>query len=629
MDEGDGTRLRQIRRVLVLGAGIAGLAAARALSQLGYEITVLEARDRIGGRCWTVDDVDLGAQWIHSTEGNPVSTLTRELGLSTLFVGGDSTYVGGWDELRLVHSLGHELDLEAKQHSILMADSVHDALDAVRRVLIDEGRADVSIGHAIDRVLADMHLSDVDRQHVAWHLALVIRDDWGADSRDVSFLWWDDGYEVYGYGDSVLEHGYGALASALASSLDVRLEHIVSSVTTRPAGAGVRVETTNRGHFDADAAIVTLPLGVLQSNVVRFVPELPARKRDAIQRLGFGVLDKVILTFDKPFWAREQYVFGWVGDRIDEYPTCAVNLWKTHRLPKLVFMVGGPLASRVERWSTLELETWAFEVLREMFGAAAVRPAKVERTRWSADPFAMGSYAYIAVGASPADLDVLAEPVDDTLFFAGEATVRQHWATVHSAYVSGVREAARISGRREILPPRHFTENRRWRDMMLRANRFFNMRGRSLSEADMRERLAILERSEVFANVPSRELEVLATMFDLREFADGASICRYGDSATEMYILARGSGVLEIPGVPAAVRLAPGDLFGEYGLFGSGKRSATIRAEGPTVALVLDYQRFQRFLFAFPESMAALLKLAVQRLVARETDSHSVDATRT
>jgi hypothetical protein len=194
---------------------------------------------------------------------------------------------------------------------------------------------------------------------------------------------------------------------------------------------------------------------------------------------------------------------------------------------------------------------------------------------------------------------------------------------VHGAYVSGVREAARISGRREILPPRHFTENRRWRDMMLRANRFFNMRGRSLSEADLRERLAVLEQSEVFAMVPPRELEVLATMFDLREFQDGESICTYGEAATEMYILARGTGVLDIPGIPTSVRLAPGEVFGEYGLFGSGKRSATIRAKGPTVALVLDYQRFQRFLFAFPESMAALLKLAVQRLVARETDSHT------
>jgi monoamine oxidase len=622
MYESDTSRSREIKRVLVLGAGIAGLAAARALSQLGYEVTVLEARDRIGGRCWTVDGVDLGAHWIHSTEGNPVSTLARQLGLSTLFVGGDSTYLGGWDELELVGRFGHQLDLEAKQHSILIADAVRDALDALRRVLVDEGRPDVPVRDAIDQVLASMSLSDLDRRHIAWHLALLIRDDCAADSNDMSFLWWDDGYEVYGYGDSVLEHGYGALASALASTLDVRLEHVVCSVGTRPSGGGVRVHTTKRGYFEADAAIITLPLGVLQSRAVRFDPELPARKQDAIKRLGFGLLDKVILTFDEPFWPREQYVFGLASDRIDDYPTCAINMWKTHRLPKLVFIVGGQLAARVEGWSTFQLERWAFDVLHDMFGSAAVRPGSVERTRWGGDPFAMGSYTYIAVGTTPADLDVLAEPVDDRLFFAGEATVRQHWATVHSAYVSGVREAARISGRREILPQRHFTENRRWREMLLRANRFFNMRGRTLPDAHVRDRLDVLAHSEVFAAVPSRELEVLATMFDVREYADGESICTFGETATEMYILARGSGVLEIPGVRVDVRLARGDVFGEYGLFGSGKRSATIRAEGHAVALVLDYQRFQRFLFAFPESMAALLKLAVQRLLAREADSH-------
>lgn len=116
-------RLAQVERVLVLGAGLAELSAARALTQLGYQVVVLEARERVGGRCWTVDNVELGAQWIHSTEGNPIRILARELGLATLFVGGDSTYVGGWEQLTLLGRGGLELDVEDKQRSILAADA--------------------------------------------------------------------------------------------------------------------------------------------------------------------------------------------------------------------------------------------------------------------------------------------------------------------------------------------------------------------------------------------------------------------------------------------------------------------------------------------------------------------------
>jgi CRP-like cAMP-binding protein len=134
----------------------------------------------------------------------------------------------------------------------------------------------------------------------------------------------------------------------------------------------------------------------------------------------------------------------------------------------------------------------------------------------------------------------------------------------------------------------------------------------------LRERLSVLQQSDVFSSVPARELEVLATMFDLRRFTDGQTICTFGQPATEMYVLARGAGLLELPGEPVTRRLVRGDVFGEYGLFGSGTRSATVRADGPTVALVLDYQRFQRFLFAFPESMAALLEVTVERLLRRE-----------
>src|SRR5262245_41248091 len=217
-------------RVAVVGGGIAGLAAADALQERGFEVTVFEARDRLGGRIHTVDGIDLGAHWIHSTEGNPVATLARRFNADTIFVGGDSTYTGGWDHLRLCDGDGRTLSPDEKVFSILVADEVRDRLDALRRQRTAARLPDLSIREALQLAIDGMDLSDEARVAVEWHVALSARDDCAADMDALSFLWWDDGYEVYGYGDSVFARGYGVLIEGLADSLDVRLAHVVHEI---------------------------------------------------------------------------------------------------------------------------------------------------------------------------------------------------------------------------------------------------------------------------------------------------------------------------------------------------------------------------------------------------------------
>ncbi|MFN0191407.1 MAG: FAD-dependent oxidoreductase [Aestuariivirga sp.] len=124
-----------VSNVIIVGAGLAGLSAARALQKAGITVRIFEARDRIGGRVWTEDGIDLGAHWIHSTDGNPITALCREFGIATRFIGGDMSYTGGWDDLRLCRG-GETLSPERKDASINLMDDVHDAMDQLRRTIL-------------------------------------------------------------------------------------------------------------------------------------------------------------------------------------------------------------------------------------------------------------------------------------------------------------------------------------------------------------------------------------------------------------------------------------------------------------------------------------------------------------
>jgi hypothetical protein len=157
-------------------------------------------------------------------------------------------------------------------------DGLREELEAMRRQVVDDGAQDISVHEAVSAILARTEVPDDLRTHAAWHLNAFSRDDWAAGADNLSLLWWDEGYEVYGYGDSVFVHGLQAVAERLAADLEVRLSHVVEAIEHSPAG--VRVRTT-RGVFEAEAAVVTLPLGVLKAGAVRFEPALPERKRQA------------------------------------------------------------------------------------------------------------------------------------------------------------------------------------------------------------------------------------------------------------------------------------------------------------------------------------------------------------
>jgi monoamine oxidase len=610
--------------VVVIGAGLAGLAAARTLADRGIRVTVLEGRDRIGGRCWTRDGLDFGAHWIHGTEGNPLTNMARKLSLPIMFVGGDSSYSGGWEPLVLVGEDGRHLSPDEKLQTILLADSVRDKLDSLRRWRLANHAGDISLRAALDDVLSDEDMTEDERRAVEWHIALTARDDCGADDPSLSLLWWDEGYEVYGYGDSVFADGFGALTSALGKGLDIRLQHVVQKVEHGPSS--VRV-TTSAGVVEADAAIITLPLGVLKAGDVEFSPALPAAKDHAIERLGMGHLAKVVLRYDKPFWGRDQYVYGYLCRPVEDRPTMVISLTKTHDIPALVLQAGGTLARRIEEMTMAECEAWALNVVRDIFGDETPAPRSIDRTQWSRDPLSRGSYSYVAVGSTPNDIATLAEPVDDKLYFAGEATYRYHWAGAHGAVASGIREAARILDDPAVLVPRAFTENRRWRDTMMRATRLFNATSQTVGDEEIESRLSLLVNGDIFSAVPPNELRVLATMFEPVTFDAGEHLCELGAPADRIYVIATGRVDVRLADGRVVMSHGRGGLVGEYGLFHRGRRTANVVALERTSAFTLDYHRFQRFLLAFPESMYSLLRVTIGRLMAQSNDLAAVPST--
>lgn len=416
--DGEGT-------AVVIGAGIAGIAAARDLRSRGWTVTVLEARDRIGGRVWTDASlgfpVDLGGSWIHGDEGNPLTALAREYGARTVETDDDLFAVYGPD--------GRPVD----------DDALEEIEEAFAEAIDDPPERDVPMGDIVDELAEDLSPSEL--RLLRW-VAAGLEVETGADLASLSARHPDPG-EGFGGREMFLADGYGPIVAGLTRGLDVRLGHRVARVVH--GDDGVRV-ATDRGAFEADAAVVTLPLGVLQAGSVAFEPALSQRKQRAIAALRMGVLDKVVLVFPRAFWPDDVDGLGYVSGEPGEFPEF-VNLQRIAGRPALVALTGGAFARAVEGRTDEAIRRRLMEILRSIFGARIPDPTGMTVTRWAADPLAGGSYSYVPAGASPADHAVLAEPEGERLVFAGEATSRDHPATVHGAFLSGLAASTRIARR--------------------------------------------------------------------------------------------------------------------------------------------------------------------------------------
>jgi len=431
-------------RVVVVGAGMAGVCVAALLGAAGIKVIVVEARDRVGGRIHTVElggaTVDLGAAWIHGRKGNPVAGLVDGYGLATR----EHRYhpVRTWDAIE-----GREVREAELKAALAQEGRFRATLKSLREQLGEPA----SMQAAIDAHLARLGLDP----RAARHARLVLEQymlevDYGGPTTRTSLALFDED-EFFGDDDHLIAGGYGALIARLVQGLDIRLN-------TPVARAGVDanhawIVTTGDERIEADRVVMTVPLGVLRAGAITFEPALPAAKLAAIARMEPSSLEKVVLRFERVFWpigANSAWLH--IGRERGEFPLI-IDFTADAGAPTLVLLHGGSRVREVlDICDDATLVEDARAVLAAVLGQEIPRPIASAVTRWRSDPFSLGSYSFPSLGQSMADFDALAAPVASRLLFAGEATSRTYFGTVHGAVDSARREAARLGVDSSGLP---------------------------------------------------------------------------------------------------------------------------------------------------------------------------------
>ncbi|KAL1810926.1 hypothetical protein ACET3Z_020991 [Daucus carota] len=425
--------------VIIIGGGMAGIAAARALHDASFKVTLLESRNRIGGRVCTDYSfgfpVDLGASWLHGvSEENPLAPIIGRLGLPLYRTSGDNSvlYDHDLESYALYDMAGNKVPQELVTK---VGEAFKRMMDEANQVRA-ENREDMSVSRAISVVFErrpDLRLDGLPHKVLQWYLCRM--EGWfAADADTISLKCWDQ-EELLPGGHGLMVRGYSPVINTIAKGLDIRLGHRVTNIVRRYNGVKVTVEDGRA--FVADAAIVAVPLGVLKSNCIKFEPRLPEWKEAAIADLGVGIENKIILHFREVFWPNVEFL-GVVAETSYE---CSyfLNLHKATGHAVLVYMPAGQLARDIEKMSDEAAANFAFAQLKKILPDAS-DPIQYLVSHWGTDVDSLGSYSYDIVG-KPHDLyERLRIPVDN-LFFAGEATSMDYPGSVHGAYATGVLAA--------------------------------------------------------------------------------------------------------------------------------------------------------------------------------------------
>ncbi|XP_064596763.1 LOW QUALITY PROTEIN: lysine-specific histone demethylase 1B-like [Liolophura sinensis] len=447
--------------VAVIGAGPAGLAAARHLNSLGAKVIVLEARDRIGGRVWDVESlgqaVGKGAQMIIGDINNPITLICQQTGVPMKRVK---------DRCDLFTSCGKcvehrqtQTDKRIDFHFNAMLDIIAEWRKTKTKLPDVDLLQKIWEKHQQFMEESQMEFTEEETQALQFHIS-NLEFACGAPLDKVSALYWDqnESFPQFAGSHVFIQGWHSKILTTVADGLDVRLNTEVVKIDY--SSDLISIATDQRRDLHSSKVLVTLPLGVLKRDKTLFTPLLPEHKQLAISSLGTGVIEKVALQFPTKFWESKMkgsMVFGQIPVSPDQrglfnvfYDLTTVTQecngdTTPHEQYILMSHMTGAAVTMIDDQSDEDVVAMCLQVLRTLFPPEEVPdPEKYFVTRWRDDRYAHMAYSFLPVGVDGSAYDVMAEEVNGKVYFAGEATSRAHPQSVTGAYLSGIREANKI-----------------------------------------------------------------------------------------------------------------------------------------------------------------------------------------
>ena len=421
---------------IVIGAGISGLEAASVLQENNMNVLILEARNRIGGRLLTTTMdgawTDLGASWLHDIDNNVLADLAREYSIPLIDTPFNATVVSLFDGSTQITDPDIQTYYSAQFLSILT-------------------RTFASCGTFEDAVNCYTSTITPPTSIYTPYVYNFTYSGWFADNTKYVSSIVGPSYLNLGH-DALPSGGYTNFINTIfdIDALKIQLTSVVSTIDY--TNDQVVINTTDGSAYSAKYVVVTVPLGVLKANSIQFIPGLPAPQQLAIQNMGVGLMDKVILLFNSVFWdptftltlpytpdSSINYDMIFAYSKFVPNPSTPAS-----NPPILMTFLIGDWARASEPLSDAQIVNNVMAQLQTIYPSAPSQPVQYQITRWGQDPFALGSYMYPSTNTTYSDIVNLTLPVQNKVFFAGEAVNQIRSGTADAAYTSGFNAASTI-----------------------------------------------------------------------------------------------------------------------------------------------------------------------------------------